>query len=178
MLLDILGSTTFGAFLGGIFGYLNKREERHSLAMTMAHEIDVIKAKTDASVQIATLQMEEAFQTAKLAVEKMESEAFKDSMVSNNKWSDLIKSAIRPVILGVLMYQTWQIVSTLETLTDGLESLPNGEVLNLYKLVVLSIMGLTATAIGWYFGARSSKQFDRLLEWVKPRRYEDDEDDY
>lgn len=176
MWLDLIGSAGFGGLLGGVFGWLGKREENAGLKLTMAHEINLITAKTNASIQIAKMGVEEAIEAGKLAVDKMEAEAFNTSMVTSNKYSEFMKSFIRPVILALLLYQTWAIITTLEELTGGLKGLGADEVLALYRLVVLSVTGLTATAVGWYFGARSSKQFDKLLDQMKPRRY--DEEDY
>lgn len=166
--LDILGSAGFGSLLGGIFGYLGKREERVNLKMKFDHDLAMIQAKTDATVEIAKMGIEEAKIAGELLVEKVEAKAFEASQKTNSKWAANLKAIIRPLILTVLMYQTYMILCSLEALTGGLSAFKPEDVLGLYRIVVLSVTGLTATAVGWYFAARSSKQFDRLLDkWDK-----------
>jgi len=163
-ILDILGSAGFGTLLGGVFGYLTKREERANLQMKLDHEINKIKTQTLASIRIAKMGIQEAKVAGSLAIGKAEADAFVESQKPTSKWAANIKSMIRPVILGLLMYQSYSIIDTLETISGGLETLPSEDIMSLYKIIVLSVTGLTATAVGWYFAARSSKQFDKLLE--------------
>ncbi len=163
-ILDILGSAGFGTLLGGVFGWLGKKEENAIFEKKMQHEVDMIKARTSASVEIAKMGIEEAKNAGMLAVEKVEASAFEKSQQSTSKWADLIKSLIRPIILALLMYQTYMIIQSLEAITGGLKMFDKDEVLGLYRIIVLSVTGLTATAVGWYFAARSSKQFDKLLD--------------
>ncbi|MBL4699788.1 MAG: hypothetical protein JKX85_00885 [Phycisphaeraceae bacterium] len=167
-LLDVLGSAGFGAVTGGLFGWLGKREERENMKMKFGHDLAMLNAKTDATIEIAKMGIEEAKNAGALLVEKIEAAAFEVSQKSTSKFSDTVKSMIRPVILGVLMYQTYSILGALEQLTGGLSAFKPEEVLGLYRIVVLSVTGLTATAVGWYFAARSSKQFDKLLEKWHP----------
>ena len=108
--------------------------------------------------------IEQAKIAGMLAVEKVEASAFRDSQKSSSKFSEIIKSFVRPVILGLLMFQTYRILTSLEELTGGIESIPAADLIALYKVVILSITGLTATSVGWYFATRSSKQFDKILE--------------
>ncbi len=163
-ILDLVSSSGVGAIVGGVFGWLGKREERENMQMKFNHEVNMIQAKTNASIEIAKMGIQEAVEAGKLAVDERDSQAFADSQTSVSKWRDTIKSMIRPIILGLLMYQTFKIIQSLEAITGGLESFKPDEVLGLYRIIVLSVTGLTATAVGWYFAARSSKQFDKLVE--------------
>jgi len=163
MLLDILGSAGFGSALGGIFGYLSKREERASIQMTLNHELDMVAAKTDAALQMAEMGIETARVAGELVVEKLEAKAFQLSQTTTSKFAEHLKALIRPAILGILMYQTYTILIALETLTGGLTAFSSDELLGLYRIVVLSTTGLTSTAVGWYFASRTSKQFDTLV---------------
>jgi len=164
MILDILGSAAISSAIGGIFGFLSKKEERASMKMQLDHQVMMVKAKTDATIEVAKMGIEQAKVAGALAVEKVEASAFESSQQPRGKFSEMLKSIIRPIILGVLMYQSYVILSSLEALTGGLQTLPEEDIVALYRIVVLSITSLTATAVGWYFAARSSKQFDKLLE--------------
>jgi len=163
-ILDILGSAGFGAITGGIFGWLTKREERANLQMKLDHEVNKIKAQTVATIQIAKMSIEQAKVAGELLVDKIDAEAFAEGQNSTSIWAANVKSMIRPIILGLLMWQSYEIISTLEELTNGLESLSQTEIVGLYRIVVLSVTGLTATGVGWYFSTRSSKQFDKLVD--------------
>lgn len=164
MIMDIIGSAGFGTVVGGFFGWLGKREERENMKMKFNHEVSMLKAKTAAAAAAAKLSIEQAKVAGSLALEKVEAEAFVESQKVTSKWAEGIKSMVRPVILALLMWQTYTITQSLESINGGLEGLPAEDVLGLYRIIVLSITGLTATAVGWYFAARSSKQFDKLLE--------------
>jgi hypothetical protein len=123
----------------------------------------MLQAKSDAATKVAQLTMDQAKIAGTLAVERVEAEAFQESQKASSPISEVIKSMVRPIVLGLLMYQTYLIIQTLETLTGGLQGLESSEVLSLYRIIVLSVTGLTATAVGWYFAQRTSKQFDKLL---------------
>jgi hypothetical protein len=163
MILEVLGSAGFGSLLGGIFGWLNKREERENMKMKFEHDIAKIQAKTNARIEIARMSIEEAQVAGELAVEKEEAKAFSKSQITSSI-GDTIKAIVRPVIVGLLMWQTYQVHNSLEALTGGIQGLSSDDVMALYKVVVLMITGLTCTAVSWYFAARSSKQFDKLLD--------------
>ncbi len=164
ILLDILGSAGFGSILGGVFGWLTKKEERANLKAQLDHELAMLKARTDATLAIAQASVEEAKIAGQLVVEKLEAQAFVASQKTGGKLAEALKAIVRPIILGLLMYQTYLILQALEELTGGLTNMNSSEAMDLYRIVILSITSLTSTAVGWYFAARTSKQFDKLLE--------------
>jgi len=163
-LLELLGSSTISVLFGGILGYFTKREERANMAMKFKHDIDLIKSRTDASLAIAKMNVEESKILASLEVDKEEAVAFSNSVSSTSDIAETLKSCVRPIILALLMWQTWKIHSTVEELTGGLTNMDSTEVMNLYRILILTITGLTSTAVGWYFSQRSSKQFDKLVD--------------
>lgn len=164
MILDLIASAGFSTLLGGIFGYLGKKEERKNLQMKLDHDLSMIKARTDASIEIAKMGIEEAKNAGQLLVDKIEAKAFETSQKTTGAISEAVKSIIRPVILGVLLYQTYEILNSLETLTGGISAFEPEDILGLYKIVILSITSLTSAAVGWYFAQRTSKGFDKLLD--------------
>lgn len=133
--------------------------------MKLSHEADMVLAKADAAVMLVKAGIEEAKVTGTLAIEALEARAFAESQ-KTSKLGATIKACVRPLILFALMCQTYMIFKSLEKITGGLVMLDTTEVLGLYKIVILSITGLTATAVGWYFASRSSKQFDVLVNKV------------
>lgn len=160
-LLDVINSTGLGAIVGGIFGWLGKKEERRNIKMKLDHDLNMIKAKTDHAVSIAKMTMEQAEVAGRLAVEKVEASAFKESQKTSSKWAENIKSMIRPIILSILFYHVYRILSELLPM---IPSMTLEEKQELLKISIVSILGLTSTAVGWYYAARSSKQFDKLID--------------
>lgn len=168
-LIDIFSSAGFGSILGVIGGFFQKREERKLVEIKNKHQLAMLKAKTDATVEVAKMGIEEAKVAGSLLVDKIEAKAFEASQKTTSKIAEIMKAFIRPIILSVLMYQTYLILISLEELTGGLSGLESSEVIGLYKIVVLSITALTSTAVAWYFASRSSKQFDKMLEYTDNR---------
>jgi hypothetical protein len=159
-LLTLLSSSGFGAITGGVFGWLSKREERENMKIRYQHQVELIKAKSEAAVQTAEIN----HKTQIIEVEKEETRAFGESQATTSSVAEVLKSIIRPAILAALMYQSYIIFQSLEKISGGVETLPAADVLGLYKIMVLSITGLTSVAVGWYFAQRTSKQFDKLLD--------------
>ncbi len=166
-LMELFGSTVFGGLLGGVFGLLTKWQENKTLELKQNHEVTMIKAQTDAQIQLADKRIEGAQVEGELKVEAIEAEAFKESQTdTKGKWGWIgatAKGIMRPLITACMVYMTYQIVEDLDTLVNGLDSIPEPELIGLYKIVLLQILGLTGVCVGWWFSARPSKQFEKLL---------------
>lgn len=167
MILDILGSAGFGTAIGALFGWLNKREERENMKLQYDHQVNLIKANTDAAVSLAAIKIDEIkAQTTKL-MEEWDARAFERSQQSSGAFSEAMKAIVRPAILALLMYQTYLILSSLDAMVGGIAGLPAEDVVSLFRTAVLSILSLTSTAVGWYYGTRTSKQFDKMMNEMR-----------
>lgn len=125
-----------GSIVGGVFGWLNRKEDRKAAEAKYAHEANMITLQANATER------------------KAEGEAFSNSQISLSKVGDAIKSAFRPIITVVLLYTCNDIITSLDTITGGLSSLDSDKLINLYEVVVLNVMSLTATAVSWWFASR------------------------
>mgnify|MGYP000424559358 CR=1 FL=1 len=163
MLLDILGSAGFGTAIGALFGWLNKREERENMKLQYDHQVNLIKANTEATVQLANIKIEEIQAKTKQLMEEWDARAFERSQQTSGALAEGLKAVVRPAILVLLMYQTYLILDSLDTMVGGVAGLPSEDVIGLFRTAVLSILSLTSTAVGWYYGTRTSKQFDRMM---------------
>lgn len=163
MIMEILSSAGFGTAIGALFGWLNKREERENMKLQFQHKIDLIKSKTDASVQLANISIQETKAKTQQLMEEWDARAFARSQESSSKFADGMKAIVRPAVLALLMYQTYLILSTLDQMVGGIAGLPAKDVVDLFRTAVLSILSLTSTAVGWYYGSRTSKQFDKMM---------------
>ena len=137
-LATILSSSGFGAIIGGVFSWLNRKEDRKDRESDRDFKLNMVRAGS------------------KAMTEQKEADAFLETQKTKSKISDTIKAVARPAITGVLLYQTYLILTGLETLTGGLTSLDPNLTVDLYQSIVLNIISLTATAVSWWFGSRSS----------------------
>lgn len=135
-LMTIMSSSGVGAITGGIFGWLNRREDRKARQADQEHERAMVGLKANADTQAS------------------EARAFEVSQKTISRVGDAIKSAVRPVITGALLYMTWGILQELEGLTGGISSLPADRAVALYRDITLNIISLTATAVSWWFASR------------------------
>jgi len=132
----ILSSAGAGSIIGGVFGWLNRKEERKQRESDQKFELQRITSVANADQQTS------------------EARAFEESQKTKSKFGDAIKSAVRPLITAILLYQTWIILTSLEEITGGLVNLPDGEALQLYREITLNIISLTSTSVSWWFASR------------------------
>lgn len=162
-ILEIFASAGFGALVGGVFGWLNKREERATIKDKQAHDVAMLNAETNAQIQLADKYIEQDIVNGELALEKEEAKAFTVSQKTTG-FGEAVKSIFRPLITCSLLYVSYQLVMKVDELVGGLESLPSKDLLGLYKIVILQIFGLTGVCVGWWFSTRTSKGYDKLID--------------
>jgi len=137
-LMTIMSSSGLGAITGGFFGWLNRKEDRKVRQADQEYEIKRINAQSGADTTAGEVQ------------------AFVESQKTISKFADAVKSAVRPVITGALLYMVWGILQELERITGGIGSLPAEQAAALYRDITLNIISLTATAVSWWFASRPS----------------------
>lgn len=137
-LTTMLASSGAGSIIGGLFGWLNRKEDRKDKASEREYELKRIDAQSKADVDAS------------------DARSFEESQKTLSKAGGAIKSAVRPLVTGVLMFAMFQILTGLEQITGGVESLPVEDAVELYRDVVLNIIGLTSTAVSWWFASRPS----------------------
>ena len=136
-LVSVLASSGAGSIIGGVFGLLGRKEERRSREADHKFKLESMRLGGDIAV---------------------DANSFLESQKTVSKFGDAIKSAVRPMITGVLLWTVYNITANLETVTGGIESLPPELALELYKEIVLNVICLTATAVNWWFAARGSSK--------------------
>ncbi len=137
-LMTVMSSSAVGAITGGFFGWLNRREERQIRLADQEHERQMVTAQSDADTKTS------------------EAHAFEESQKTIGAISSTIKSVVRPLITGALLYMTYGILSELQRMTGGLGRLPIEDAAAIYRDINLNIISLTATAVSWWFASRPS----------------------
>ncbi len=160
-IFDLLSSAGFGSIIGLAGGAFTKWMEQKAIRESNRHELAMMGARKDLMIETAKLEMETAEVMGKLAVDKLEAKAFETSQ-KTSELGNTLKSFVRPILLFTLGYFTWDIYDKIDTMVNGLESLPSADILAIYKIVILSIISLFTMGYSWYFAQRSSKQFDRM----------------
>jgi len=139
-LVSILTGSVGGSLIGGIFGLLNRKEERKARESDQKFKLEAMELQGDISLQT------------------VDADSFRESQKTVSKIGGAVKSAVRPLITGVLLWQVYVILTGLEQITGGLASLPADVTVELYRDIVLNIISLTATAVNWWFAARGSSK--------------------
>ena len=161
-ILDIFASAGFGALTGGILGFLKSRQETKNLELKQSHEVAMLNAQTNAQIQLSDKQIESNKVKGVLAVDKEEAKSFTASQKTTS-FGEAIKSLVRPLITGALLYVSYALVMKIDLLIGGMDSLPQIELIALYKIVILQIFGLTGICVGWWFSTRTSKGYEKLI---------------
>ena len=135
-LLAVMTSSGFGAITGGLFGWLNRREDRKTREADQAHKEKMVGLRANAEEQVS------------------DARAFEESQKTYSKFGGAAKSAVRPIITGYLMWMTYLILLELQTKIGLLDVFPPEEAMELYKQIILNIICLTSTAVSWWFASR------------------------
>ena len=161
-LLDLFSNSGFGALIGAVGGYFQKKEERALFKEQCAHALSMLNAKTAATLQLADKEIEGRKVDGILAVEKVEAESFKESVSAANGEYKWVRPFISIYLIVLTTYISWYVFDLAETV----EVFTSAEVVGLVKLVVLQVLLLTSVAIGWWFAARTSKGFTEMMNKV------------
>lgn len=194
-LASIFGSGVFGSLLGLVGNFLNQIQQKKQMAMKYKHEvdmanvqIDLIKAKTDASIAITKAQVQGAVDlqdsqaythSIRVGNQKSFSDKWMDYLLTQTGWLryiavpagfilmilfalvDVLKAFMRP---GLTLYFT--ILSTLLTIAayDALQSytievLTHEKALAVFTVAVDTVIMLTTTCVTWWFGDRRMAKF-------------------
>ncbi len=137
-IMAVLGSSTVGGIVGGVMGIFQRREDRKYQEQQNEFEIRRIKHEFIAGVATS------------------EARAFEHSQKPDPSIGGIIKSAVRPILTGILYYEVYVLIIAIESLTGGLSSIDSGELLDLYRTIVLSVLSLCSMATSWWFASRPS----------------------
>jgi hypothetical protein len=178
-ILGLFTSGGFGAITGLIGGWLAKREQRKLLELNNDHDFRMANVdlkrdqlQFDHALAVVDKHIEKSQAEGEIATDVREADAFVESIQSEAKSTgtrvgDAIRSAIRPLLTGFLLFISWTIYSNLDTLVGGLQSLDKEVIEQLFVYVVHSILFLTITAVSWWFASRGEKSVAAIKSMMK-----------
>ena len=124
---------------------------------------DEAKIEADHELALADKQIERAQVEGSVAIDQAEIEAFTDGLKEQSKnygikVVDGIRGLMRPLITVYLLVIATLLTLKINQLVGGLDSLEMSELKGIYDNVINQMLFLTATAVTWWFGSRSSSQ--------------------
>ena len=166
VILSILGSSAFGTALGSFFQWLNRKEERASLAEKNRHDEAMQNLKNAQALALADKQIVAAQEAGKTLVEQEEARGFTESQKPSkiSAFAEVLKSWVRAVIAGYLLVMCTILAWRIDRLVGGLSSLPIADLVEMYREIVLQSFSLLAFAVGWYYAARGTSISKRLTK--------------
>lgn len=165
-----MASGGLGAIVGGVFSWLDKREEREQMKLRLAHEermadidVQLQQAEHDHALAVADKNLEQTRVEADIAADIAETELAKASVnaqaqPSGNPLIDGALRFVRPIITAYLLWMVTDIYRDLETATGGIQALPVEAAGELYQYVVMQILFLGTTATVFWFGSRRNSR--------------------
>ncbi|WP_018692506.1 hypothetical protein [Algicola sagamiensis] len=161
-LMDLFTSSGVGAIIGTVGSWLTKREERESLKLKFQHQYNMAQLNASHALEQEASQRDTLQTQGKVAVQNIEAEAFKQSMQASlvNTGSQLvdgIRGLMRPAITIFLLVMSTLLALKIHALINGLETLGNDAMFELYRHIIMQLLFMTSTAVTWWFGSRPGR---------------------
>lgn len=83
---------------------------------------------------------------------------------TKNKWLMFVDGCtqmMRPVITLYLLAVTSYMAYCVDDVVNGFQSLDSIELVALYKNIIMSLISLTMTTVGWWFGSRPTTKWSK-----------------
>ena len=156
-ILSILSSSALGQVFGALFQWLQRKEERASLAEKNRHDEKMQELSNQQAIALADKGIEKAIKEGETRVEEAETQAFVESQKpSGSSLGEALKSWVRTFIVGYLLVVETVVGYSVWVIVGGMTGLPQGEVLDLFRTIILESLSLLSFAVGWYFAARGT----------------------
>jgi hypothetical protein len=169
-ILSILSSSGFGAILGTVGAFFTRAQETKKQKQDNDFQLEMAKISLKESeservheLEMADKERKQAETEGQIAGELIDSESFKESIISSRvksgiKIIDGIRALMRPLITIYLLVVSTFMALKINTLVGGLESLPPEKMFGLYVQIISDLLFLTMTAVTWWFGTRNIKR--------------------
>lgn len=185
-ILGAVTSGVGGGIIGGVLGlgkkFLADRHEKAMLAekrleraADRAHDIALADKEIERDMKAADAKLDQAMFEADTAALSQASAA-QDQEISalGSTLADcwpfvrslaalafagvtVCQKLVRIVLTVVLVWQTFEIFTQLNAVLGGLEALKPGDLVEIYKKVIYSILGLTGIAVSFWYVSRPEK---------------------
>ena len=156
-LLSILSSGAFGAAIGALFQWLNRKAELQAKQAEYKHDEAMMGLQNQQALALADKAMAKVQVEGEQVVNRIEADAFVESQKSTGiPISELLKSWVRTFIVVYLMALATVLTLKVGRLVGGLDSLDPAILVPLYADIIAQVFFLVNLGVSWYFGARGT----------------------
>ena len=174
-ILAILGSSTVGSLIGGIFAFLNKKADIEIKKLDQAHEIlmrkedtELAKVEAEGRLQVAVAEAEGSIESARMtaigqahAADNLDAETVKSAggwawlLILTDAFRRLIRPSLTLLLVGMALYLNWLLV---ERLGAGWETLSIDQRYDAAMQAFASLTGQASAVIGYWFVSRGQSK--------------------
>lgn len=174
-ILAILGSSTVGSLIGGIFAFLNKKADIEIKKLDQAHELELrkedrelAKVEAESRLQVAVAEAEGSIESARMTAigQAHQADNLDAAMVkSAGGWAwlliltDAFRRLIRPsltlLLVGMALYLNWLLV---ERLGAGWETLSIDQRYDAAMQAFAWLTGQASAVLGYWFVSRGQSK--------------------
>lgn len=170
-ILAILGSSTVGSLIGGVFAFLNKKADIEIRRLDQAHELELRKedrelAKVEAEgrLQVAVAEAEGSIESARMTAigqahqaDNLDAETIKNAggwawlLILTIAFRKLIRPGLTVLLVGMAVYLNWLLI---ERLGVGWETLSIDQRYDAAMQAFAWLTGQASAVIGYWFVSR------------------------
>ena len=174
-ILAILGSSTVGSLIGGIFAFLNKKADIEIKKLDQAHELELRKedrelAKVEAEgrLQVAVAEAEGSIESARMTAigqahqaDNLDAETVKNAggwawlLILTYAFRKLIRPGLTVLLVGMAVYLNWLLI---ERLGVGWETLSIDQRYDAAMQAFAWLTGQASAVIGYWFVSRGQSK--------------------
>ena len=174
-ILAILGSSTVGSLIGGIFAFLNKKADIEIKKLDQAHEIlmrkedtELAKVEAEGRLQVAVAEAEGSIESARMTAigqahqaDNLDAEMVKSAggwawlLILTAAFRKLIRPGLTVLLVGMAVYLNWLLV---ERLGAGWETLSIDQRYDAAMQAFAWLTGQASAVIGYWFVSRGQSK--------------------
>ena len=174
-ILAILGSSTVGSLIGGVFAFLNKKADIEIRRLDQAHELELRKedrelAKVEAEgrLQVAVAEAEGSIESARMTAigqahqaDNLDAEAIKSAggwawvLIFTDAFRRMIRPSLTLLLVGMALYLNWLLV---ERLGAGWETLSIDQRYDAAMQAFAWLTGQASAVLGYWFVSRGQSK--------------------
>ncbi|MCA2910117.1 MAG: hypothetical protein IM328_12315 [Microcystis sp. M034S1] len=174
-ILAILGSSTVGSLIGGIFAFLNKKADIEIRRLDQAHELELrkedrelAKVEAEGKLQVAVAEAEGSIESARMtaigqahAADTLDADEIKSAkgwawlLILTDVYRRLIRPNLTLVLVGMALYLNWLLV---ELLGAGWGTLSKQQQYEAAMQAFAWITGQASAVIGYWFVSRGQSK--------------------
>lgn len=174
-ILAILGSSTVGSLIGGIFAFLNKKADIEIKKLDQAHELELRKedrelAKVEAEgrLQVAVAEAEGSIESARMMAigqahqaDNLDAETVKSAgslawlLILTDAFRRMIRPSLTLLLVGMAVYLNWLLV---ERLGNDWHSFNQEQRFDATMQGLAWITGQASAAISYWFMSRGQSK--------------------